>query len=853
MKKTKRILALLLALAITAGLAACNAADTPAGNSGAPSSAASGAPEKSDAPEQSNPPASAGEGTVAPITPEELGSGAVKWSEERTPDGWTLVTNEGGKTLGYSSASGVSLIQVDGFAFKDLDRDGVLDGYEDWRNDAETRAADLAAHMSGEQIGPMLTHGGWSSFGNEIEEGGTDYEYILAGGRAGVTRSAGVEGNTTMAVAWTNALQKLCESQDLGIPATISIDPNHISGVIDQLSLSTTFSADAAFEAGRQMAEYYRAVGISMLLGPQIDLIGTPVFARASGTFSEDPALTRDLTEAFVSGLQSTFDENGKDLGWGEDSVIAIMKHYAGAGAGEGGRNDHNTEAKYDVFPNGNFEAHLIGFFDGAFNLKRSSTGKAAGIMTNYAAAYSADGSLGDVVAGAYSKYKMDLLEAGGWDGFIVTDWGIVGENERIWGMEEYTTAERHAIMYKQGVNQIGGSSDVESPVEAFELLTEELGEEEATALYRRLAAQFFVTQMNCGLFENPYITAKNATAKAWSSESMAKSAEVYTDTIIMLKNSGGVIGASNGEKKTVYIPYLFKPGSEATSSADATPPSWNPCFDLDIAGKYFNVVTDTVGEPTGEPDADGNPTYTANDIVRASAADLSACDLALVYMHAAKTDGAVDDEGNMLPASLQYEAYTATTARKESIAGDMQTETINDGYYGSKTQTVKENWSYAGNSVGRDANYADYEMLQYVASAVPGSCKVVALMAANGPMVMSEVDPLADAILYYFAGNSGSIFGGAWFDDSALMQIVAGEAEPTALLPFQMPASMEAVEAQDEDTVRDLECYVDADGNTYDFAYGLNWSGVINDERVQKYAVDPLTECETLDFFYAN
>ena len=853
MKKTKRILALLLALAMTAGLAACNAADTPAGNSGAPSSAASGAPEKSDAPEQSNPPASAGEGTVAPITPEELGSGAVKWSEERTPDGWTLVTNEGGKTLGYSSASGVSLIQVDGFAFKDLDRDGVLDGYEDWRNDAETRAADLAAHMSGEQIGPMLTHGGWSSFGNEIEEGGTDYEYILAGGRAGVTRSAGVEGNTTMAVAWTNALQKLCESQDLGIPATISIDPNHISGVIDQLSLSATFSADAAFEAGRQMAEYYRAVGISMLLGPQIDLIGTPVFARASGTFSEDPALTRDLTEAFVSGLQSTFDENGKDLGWGEDSVIAIMKHYAGAGAGEGGRNDHNTEAKYDVFPNGYFEAHLIGFFDGAFNLKRSSTGKAAGIMTNYAAAYSADGSLGDVVAGAYSKYKMDLLEAGGWDGFIVTDWGIVGENERIWGMEEYTTAERHAIMYKQGVNQIGGSSDVESPVEAFELLTEELGEEEATALYRRLAAQFFVTQMNCGLFENPYITAKNATAKAWSSESMAKSAEVYTDTIIMLKNSGGVIGASNGEKKTVYIPYLFKPGSEATSSADATPPSWNPCFDLDIAGKYFNVVTDTVGEPTGEPDADGNPTYTANDIVRASAADLSACDLALVYMHAAKTDGAVDDEGNMLPASLQYEAYTATTARKESIAGDMQTETINDGYYGSKTQTVKENWSYAGNSVGRDANYADYEMLQYVASAVPGSCKVVALMAANGPMVMSEVDPLADAILYYFAGNSGSIFGGAWFDDSALMQIVAGEAEPTALLPFQMPASMEAVEAQDEDTVRDLECYVDADGNTYDFAYGLNWSGVINDERVQKYAVDPLTECETLDFFYAN
>ena len=835
MKKMKKLLALLLALTMVLSLAACDTGDNPD-----PSSS----PADSQEPTQSQPAASTEDGMVAPITPEELGSGTVKWAEERTPDGWTLVTNEGGKTLGYSSASGVSLIQVDGFAFKDLDRDGVLDGYEDWRNDAETRAADLAAHMSGEEIGPMLTHGGWMSFGNEIEEGSSDYEYILAGGRAGVTRSAGSQGNTTMAVAWTNALQKLCESQDLGIPATISIDPNHVSGVIN---------TEAAFEAGKQMAESYRAVGITMLLGPQIDLIGTPVFARASGTYSEDPALTRDLTEAFVSGLQSTYDENGNDLGWGDGSVIAIMKHYAGAGAGEGGRNDHNTEAKYTVFPNGNFEAHLIGFFDGAFNLKRSSTGKAAGLMTNYATAYSADGSLGDVVAGAYSKYKMDLLEAGGWDGFIVTDWGIAGEDERIWGMEEYTTAERHAIMFKQGINQIGGSSDVESPVEAFGLLTEEMGEEEATALYRKLAAEFFVTQINCGLFENPYITTKNATTKAWSNESMAKAAEWYTDTIIMLKNSGGVIGVASGEKQTVYVPYIFSPGSEATSSADATPPSWEPCFDLDIAGQYFNVVTDTVGDPTGEADTDGNPTYTPNDIVRASAADLSTCSMALVYMNAAKTDGAVDEEGNMLPASLQYEAYTATTARKESIAGDMVTETINDGYYGTKTQTVKENWSYAGNSVGRDANYADYELLQYVSSTVPDSCKVVAMLAANGPMVMSEVEPLADVIFYYFAGTAADFMGGSWFDQSALMKVVSGQAEPSALLAFQMPASMEAVEAQDEDTVRDCECYVDADGNTYDFAFGLNWSGVINDERVQTYSVDPLTECENLDFFYAN
>ena len=39
------------------------------------------------------------------------------------------------------------------------------------------------------------------------------------------------------------------------------------------------------------------------------------------------------------------------------------------------------------------------------------------------------------------------------------------------------------------------------------------------------------------------------------------------------------------------------------------------------------------------------------------------------------------------------------------------------------------------------------------------------------------------------------------------------------------------------------MECYVDANGNTYDFAFGMNWSGVIDDERVATYNVEPLVE----------
>ena len=759
---------------------------------------------------------------------------AAKWKEKRTPDGWVKVTNEGGATLGYSKSSGVTIIEVDGYAFKDMNRNGQLDVYEDWRADAETRAADLASQLSGEQIGPMLTHGGWMSFGSTIE--GTDLDYVLAGGRAGVTRSSTKAGQASMAVEWTNALQTLCESQPYAIPATISADPNHIAHIIDQLSLSTTFDADMAFKAGQMTSKSMRAVGVTMLLGPQIDLIGTPEFARASGTFSDDPALTRDITDAFVSGLQSTFDEEGNDLGWGSDSVIAIVKHYAGAGAGEGGRNDHNSDAKYDVFPNDNLEQHLIGYFDGAFHLTRSSTGKAAGLMTNYGVTYSEDGRYGDNGAGIYSAYKLGLLKEAGWDGIIVSDWGVIEDGGRIWGMEDHDVVERHATVYQLGITQTGGSSDVDSPVKAFELLKEQLGEEEALSIYRGLAARFFISQINCGLFENPYIDYDTAQEYGYNSIQFTAEAEAeHVKTIIMLKNQNGLIApkTEDAEKQTIYIPYIFSAATEGNSSSAGEPAAWKPSTDIEVASKYYNVVTDTVADPTGPADEEGKATYTENDIIRASAEDLAACDFAVVCMTAAKQDGAKNEEGRMIGGNLQYHGYTPTKARETSIASD-------NG----------ENWSWNGNPIGDDSNIGDLYMLEYVKSAV--TCPVVAVIAAGAPMVMAEVEPLADVILYHFGQDGGEIGGGVWFNADAVWQIISGEAEPYALLPFQMPASMDAVDAQAEDTIRDVECYVDAAGNTYDFAFGLNWSGVIEDARTEKYRVDPVIKCEYLNFHTA-
>ena len=753
----------------------------------------------------------------------------AKWSEKKTADGWIKVTNEGGKTLGYWPDSGVKLIEDDGFAFKDMNRNGELDPYEDWRLDNETRAHDLADKLSKEEMTPLFTHGGWTSFGDTIE--GNDLTYVQEGARAGVTRSAISEGNTSMAVEWTNALQALCESTgNWGIPATISVDPDHISHTLDQNSIGATFSTEEAFQLGVTHGKMYRAVGVSMLLGPQISVVGQPTMTRATGAWTEDPALARDLTDAYISGLQSTWSEDGEDLGWGVDSVYAIAKHYVGDGAPEGGRNDHMDAGKYDVFPGGNFEAHLIPFFDAAFNLKGSVT-KEAGVMPNYAISYSDDGSLGELVGGGYSEYKFSFLKENDYQGFILTDWQITNDGQQCFGVEDLSMAERFALLYKNGNHQIGGTADNAAAAEGFELVIAELGEDEAMAILRNAAYHFLLSQFQCGLFDNPYIDLDYAYEVVWNNDTDEAAKAAQQRSVIMLKNSGNVIAPNEGEKKTVYIPYSFTPAQAAQSeSSGGSPASWDPAFDLDAAAEYFNVVTDTPGEPSGEPDEDGNPTWTENDLTRATAEEVGACDLILVSMSAPCQDSAQDADGNWLPANLQYGEYTAANAREKSIAAD-----------------AKGDRSYKGNTVGRDSKYSQLELLEYV-NTVKGDAKVVVLMSkASGPsvMVFSEVEPLADAILLYY--------GGSWFFDAALLEIVNGDVEPNGLLPFQMPASMDAVEAQQDDVSRDMECYVDADGNAYDFAFGLNWSGVINDERVETYKVEPLTHVENIEFHYAK
>ena len=188
------------------------------------------------------------------------------------------------------------------------------------------------------------------------------------------------------------------------------------------------------------------------------------------------------------------------------------------------------------------------------------------------------------------------------------------------------------------------------------------------------------------------------------------------------------------------------------------------------------------------------------------------------------------------IPISLQYGEYTATSqdVRDPSLAGDTE-EVAVENPYGQQTATSQENRSYYGQSA-KIVNSSALDSILYASENVPEEASVIVAVNATNPMVFSEFESEVDAILMGFGINNELFF-----------DIVTGAVEPSGLLPLQMPASMEAVEAQLEDVPRDMECYVDSAGNTYDFAFGLNWSGVISDERTETYAVEPLTTPEAV------
>ncbi len=787
-----------------------------------------------------------------PRKPDRLGSGKVKWAETLTPDGWTMVTNEGGATLGYSKSSGIQIIQEDGYAFKDLNRNNLLDQFEDWRVDSDTRAAGMVKEIPVDQMmGMKMNPFGLGSVNADALD-----DAIKNSLNIGYRQLRAPGANTTGRVkaAWNNMVQEYIETLDsiVCIPAVWIADPRSgdVSEWPSNLAMAATFDPEVGAEYGRLMSEEWRAMGISMQVATQMDLATEPRWKRISGTFGEDPALSMDMARAVINAWQSTYDTAGIDLGWGVHSVNNQMKHWPGDGAAEGGRESHTRDGAYNVFPGGQFFTHLLPFVACMELPGKTKTVSAA--MTNFSVGIEADGSPvgGERVASSYSPYKINKVLRGmyGWDGYILTDFSIItGKN---FGMEDKTPAECMLAILEAGCDAFGGEGrsgqkDVDVAMEAWKLGVQKHGEEAMNEMMRHSTERILRTHFNIGIVDNPYLSLETAEKVPNNAGHNAAGYKAMLKSVVMLKNSGGIIHKASAEagKPTVYIPMVY---TAATSGRGARPATAAPAFDPEAAGEYFNVVTDRLAAKlSGPKDDQGNPTVLPKDIIRASSAEIAKCDFALVRMTSPQNGnptymgfGGITTDGEKytyLPISLQYRPYTANSefVRKESLGGDMieVTETSPEGYGDLKTK-VRENRSYFGKTA-IIRNESDLDLVLRIASAAD---KVIVAMNMSNPMVFKEFESKVDAILVGFGGDRSS-----YLPDKAFLEIIAGQVEPSGLLPLQMPADMETVEAQFEDVPRDMKCHADSDGNTYDFAFGLNWSGVINDNRTAKYNVAPI------------
>ena len=235
-------------------------------------------------------------------------------------DNYRLVIQPYGPTLGYSPESGVQIIQKHGKAYKDLDRDGKISVYEDWRKSAVQRAKDLASQLPVERIcGLMLYSSAVDADSATLSNRQKKYlreDYI----RHMLVRNVK---DAAVGAAWSNAVQALCEAEPFGIPSNNSSDPrnytngsanvnnyvpepdgeydpvgeNDISKWPREMGMGATFDMDVIRRHGEVCSAEYRALGITTALSPQADVASEPRWRRFYGTFAEDPVLLRDIAD----------------------------------------------------------------------------------------------------------------------------------------------------------------------------------------------------------------------------------------------------------------------------------------------------------------------------------------------------------------------------------------------------------------------------------------------------------------------------------------------------------------------------------------------------------------------------
>ncbi len=462
-------------------------------------------------------------------------------------------------------------------AYRDLNKNGKLDPYEDPRRPIEERVADLLKQMTLEEKAGLMFHTmlAMNDDGSLAEEPSPfspvpTTEMLTQKKMSHFNMMQGV--SPRKMAEWHNRLQKLAEGTRLGIPVTISSDPRHafsnnpLAGLMagsfsqwpEPIGLAAAHDPQLVEEFADIARQEYTAVGIRVALHPMADLATEPRWARINGTFGEDADLSSKLVRAYIRGFQ------GESIG--PKSVACMTKHFPGGGPQLNGEDPHFSIGREQVYPGGNFAYHLKPF-EAAFEAGTSQ------IMPYYGMPV---GTEYEEVGFSYNKAIITglLRNFYHFDGIVCTDWRLITHLEmdgqiiieaKAWGVEHLSGLERVKKLLEAGVDQFGGEDCPEIIVELVR--SGKVPESRLDTSVRRLLREKF----RLGLFDNPYLDLEKAEETVGKAEFRAKGELAQRKSIVLLKN-----GFSSG---TTLLPLKGNPKIYLEGVAPA------------LAGQYGQVV----------------------------------------------------------------------------------------------------------------------------------------------------------------------------------------------------------------------------------------------------------------------
>lgn len=468
-------------------------------------------------------------------------------------------------------------LTVEGYEFRDLNKNGSLDIYEDSRKNMEDRVENLLSQMTIEEKVGLMWHPpiGIGENGEILNKPNPKAFSMVSTLDVVVNKKINHYNLFRVPKAydlatWHNKIQKIAEQTRLGIPISISSDPRHgINNFIgtdmlggqwskwpEPIGLAATGDSALVAEFGRIANKEYRAVGIRTALHPMADLATDPRWARINGTFGEDAELSKKLTAAYIYGFQGeTF---------GENSVACMTKHWSGGGPQTNGEDAHFHYGSDQAYPGNNFDYHLIPF-DGAFEANTAMIMPYYGIPTNQTSE--------DVGMSFNKEIITDLLRNKyNYDGIVCTDWGIIKGfgfagielvEAKCWGVEDLTIKERIKKVIDAGVDQFGGNMNTE---ELLELVSEgQITENRINESVKRLLRAKF----QLGLFDNPYVDANKAESVVTDTQSIEKGKIAQRKSVVLLKNNESILPLK--KKIKIYTENIEKEiASEYAQVADS-------------------------------------------------------------------------------------------------------------------------------------------------------------------------------------------------------------------------------------------------------------------------------------------